>query len=47
MGLTATFFWRIFEETGSVNAYLTYKQFFKVKTSEDKEKSKKKKENYV
>jgi hypothetical protein len=44
MGLTATFFWRVFEETGSVKAYLTYKEFFKVKKSDKKEKTK---ENYV
>ncbi|MFW6022217.1 MAG: hypothetical protein ACOCQW_01685 [Halanaerobiaceae bacterium] len=28
MGLTAVFFWRLFEETGSINAYLAYKQLF-------------------
>ncbi|AZO95720.1 YqzL family protein [Iocasia frigidifontis] len=28
MGLTATFFWRLFEETGSINAYLVYKQMY-------------------
>ncbi len=28
MGLTAAFFWRIFEETGSIAAYLAYKQFY-------------------
>ncbi len=28
MGLTAALFWRLFEETGSIDAYLTYRQFF-------------------
>ncbi|MGM0602390.1 MAG: YqzL family protein [Bacillota bacterium] len=28
MGLNAGLFWKIFEETGSVDAYLAYKQFF-------------------
>ena len=26
MGITATFFWRIFEETGSIDAYLAYRK---------------------
>lgn len=30
MGLTAAFFWKIFEETGSIRAYLAYKQFFEL-----------------
>ncbi|MFW5980108.1 MAG: YqzL family protein [Bacillota bacterium] len=37
MGLTATFFWRVFEETGSIRAYLAYKHFFKVKKQQNKE----------
>ncbi|WP_114457238.1 MULTISPECIES: YqzL family protein [unclassified Halanaerobium] len=28
MGLNAKLFWKIFENTGSVDAYLAYKQFF-------------------
>ena len=36
MGLTAAFFWRIFEETGSVRAYLAYKQFFELNGSKRK-----------
>lgn len=27
MNLTAEFFWKLFEATGSVTAYLMYKQF--------------------
>lgn len=36
MGLTAAFFWRIFEETGSINAYLAYKQLFSLMTLKKK-----------
>ena len=28
MGITATFFWRIFEETGSIDAYLAYRKVY-------------------
>ncbi|WP_345788619.1 YqzL family protein [Halothermothrix orenii] len=38
--MTATFFWRIFEETGSINAYLAYKQFNLIK-------KKNKQKNYI
>ena len=31
MGISAAFFWSIFEATGSVSAYLAYKDFFEVK----------------
>ncbi len=33
MKLTASFFWKIFEETGSISAYLAYKHFFRMKVS--------------
>lgn len=38
MGLTAAFFWRIFEETGSINAYLAYKQLFSLMTLKKKKR---------
>lgn len=36
MGLTVAFFWRIFEETGSISAYLAYKQLFCIMTMKKK-----------
>jgi len=29
LGITASLFWKLFEETGSVNAYLAYRRIFK------------------
>ncbi len=35
MGISATFFWIIFEATGSISAYLAYKDFCKFQTNQD------------
>ncbi|MFW6381317.1 MAG: hypothetical protein ACOCZ3_02115 [Bacillota bacterium] len=37
--MTATFFWRIFEETGSINAYLAYRQLFQMGTGTSSSKN--------
>ncbi|MFW5999482.1 MAG: YqzL family protein [Halanaerobiaceae bacterium] len=39
LGITATFFWRIFEETGSIDAYLAYRKVFKNYSTEKSEKN--------
>ncbi|MFW6386659.1 MAG: hypothetical protein ACOCZM_01675 [Bacillota bacterium] len=39
MGITATFFWRIFEETGSVDAYLAYRKVFENYSGHKSEKN--------
>ncbi len=35
MGITAIFFWKLFEMTGSIKAYLAYKEFFQNKNEEN------------
>jgi len=40
MGLTAVFFWRLFEETGSINAYLAYKQLYLLMTTKQRQQQK-------
>ncbi|MFW5988396.1 MAG: YqzL family protein [bacterium] len=35
MGVSAIFFWKIFELTGSIRAYLAYKEFFRCHKSEN------------
>ncbi|MCF8001149.1 MAG: YqzL family protein [Halanaerobiales bacterium] len=31
MGVTTSLFWKLFEETGSVDAYLAYRRLFRTK----------------
>jgi len=36
LGWKENFFWKVFEKTGSVSAYLAYKDFFVGTTTEEK-----------
>ncbi|MFW6257019.1 MAG: hypothetical protein ACOC2O_02645 [Bacillota bacterium] len=35
MGVFASFFWSIFEATGSISAYLAYRDFFRIQREHD------------